>query len=286
MRARLRARGQLERCALVTLEAERRDQAVSAVRVGPPVTPLYTTLQATIEDPNLFGSVGIQGILQAVGDLLEALLGACDLTLQAFLDIASLAMEALQTLLSTPIQVDALQALWTWLATAAGYPNDNALTVSSLVALIAAFPTTVLYKLVLGVDQEPFPNAQLSLIGATTDPLGSGAMLASAILQTVTAMPAVFSDMLGPNSPTWLNLLLLGDSILIWVLANGFPDLSTLTWAAIGIVAANLLWIAPTVYFVMQSVANALHRGRRLGQVMYAMQHMNSPRRRYVAVAA
>jgi len=36
------------------------------------------------------------------------------------------------------------------------------------------------------------------------------------------------------------------------------PELDTITWVSLGIVAANLLWIAPTVYFVMQSVANSL----------------------------
>ena len=52
-RARLRARGELERCALVTLEAERRDQAVGAVRVRSTVTPLEVLNRAQAQSSTL-----------------------------------------------------------------------------------------------------------------------------------------------------------------------------------------------------------------------------------------
>ena len=186
---------------------------------------LADSIASTVQNPTGFGDGDIGAFMDAISNLVKGLLELCDAALDTFMDLATLATDALGSLLTTPIDVDALQALWTWLATAAGYPDDNELTVASLVSLLAAFPTTVIYKLILGTEHEPFPSSQdLHALRARTlgSPMPAGCVLASAILQTVSAAPAICADLLGANSPMWLSLALMADSIVIWALANGY----------------------------------------------------------------
>lgn len=167
-------------------------------------------------------------------------------------------MDGLEALLTTSIDLPLLGTLWKWMADAAGYPDDDEFTVGALVALVAAFPCTIVYKLIEGVDNEPFPSGALpfgqaqpmALLGA----MPHNCLVAAALLQMGYVIPAVISDSMGSASPVWMTVLTMALSAIIFVLSSGIPDLSTVEWVGAGVVAANLLWIVPTVWFVFQAL--------------------------------
>jgi len=221
----------------------------------------------TIQDPKSIGSVAIPDLLDMVNKLVDAVLMLCDAIVDAFMALAGFAMDSLDTLINTELDLGFLNTLWSWVASAAGYPDDNKLTMSALMSLMAAFPTTIVYKLIEGVDNEPFPNGQFPSGGTQVEGLAAasgfgitmphGCMLASSILQIIYVIPAGIGDTLGNNAPWWMTAITIGWSALVWALANGYPDLSGIEWTIAAVVVANLLWIAPTIYFVVQSVAAA-----------------------------
>ena len=49
------------------------------------------------------------------------------------------------------------------MAKLAGYPNDSKLSVAALISLLGAFPCTLIFKLIAGVDREPFPDGRIPL---------------------------------------------------------------------------------------------------------------------------
>ena len=214
-------------------------------------------IAASVEDPSQFRTVAIPDFLFATQALVQSLLHFLDAVVDRFLALGAVAMDSLGTLLTTPIGSGFLQSLWSWIASAAGYPEDDTLNAVALMSLLAAFPTTVIYKLAAGVEQEPFPASD-SLAARAGSTMPSGALLASAILQCIYTVPAVAADCLGQEAPTWLSLGLLGFSGIIWAVANGLPDLSQLEWTGVGVVAANLVWLAPAAYFVLKSLAPTL----------------------------
>ena len=219
-----------------------------------------------IQDPKSFGSVAIPDLLDMVNKLVDALLMLCDAIVDAFMTIAGYAMDALDTLINTELNLGFLNTLWKWVAGLAGYPDDDKLTMSALMSLLAAFPTTVIYKLIEGVNTEPFPDGQFPSGTQTEGLLAAsgfgitmpyGCLLASSILQILYVIPAGVGDVLGNNAPWWMTAITIGWSALVWALANGYPDLTKIEWTIAAVVVANLLWIAPTVYFVVESVAAA-----------------------------
>jgi hypothetical protein len=220
----------------------------------------------TIQDPKSFGTVGLPYLLESVNKLVDAVLLLCDAIVDAFMAIAELAMDSLETLFNTELDLGFLNTFWEWVATSAGYPDDSKLTMAALISLMAAFPCTVIYKLIDGVDNEPFPTGQFP-IGQEFEMVAGGpafgiamprgCLLSSAIMQIIYVVPAGISDFLGNNAPWWITAITIGFSIVIWALAHGYPDLSGLEWAITAAVVGNLLWIAPAVYFVVQSVAAA-----------------------------
>jgi hypothetical protein len=223
-------------------------------------------VSTSIQDPKSFGTVGIPYLLESADKLVDALLMLCDAIVDAFMTIASMAMDSLETLINTELDLGFLNTLWAWVADAAGYPDDSKLTMAALICLMAAFPCTVIYKLIDGVDNEPFPNGQFPIgqqfeLMAGGPALGIampyGCLLSSAILQIIYVVPAAIADTLGNDAPWWITAITIGFSIAIWALAHGYPDLSALEWVGVAVVAANLLWIAPVIYFVVESVAAA-----------------------------
>jgi hypothetical protein len=73
------------------------------------------------------------------------------------------------------------------------------------------------------------------------------------ILKMVSVVPATIGDILGDAAPWWLTIIGVGFSAAIWILNNGYPELSGLQWATLSAVAANMLWILPAVYFIIQT---------------------------------
>lgn len=231
------------------------------------LTDFKNATLSIIQDPKSAGSVAIPDLLDMVNKLIDGLLMLCDGIVDAFMTIAGFAMDSLDSLINTELNLGFLNTLWGWIASAAGYGDDNKLTMSALMSLLAAFPTTVIYKLVDGVDNEPFPDGKFPA-GGTQESLGAaasgfgipmpyGCRLSSAVLQILYVIPAGIGDAMGNNAPWWITAISIGWSITIWALANGYPDLSGLQWTIAAVVVSQLLWIVPTIYYVVESVAAA-----------------------------
>lgn len=205
-------------------------------------------VETVIKNPETFATTGVADLITAFEDILTGLLQACDALVDGVLALADLVMDALSAILTTVIDIPVLQTLWTWIATAAGYPADDEFTIGALIALIGAFPTTVIYKLIVGVDSEPYPQQSGLLAAAGDHNVGpvpfytppDGLVLASAILQTLYVVPAIAGDLMTQNTPTWLTVGSVVLSAAIWAFANGFPDLTGLEWYMLSIVGGIL----------------------------------------------
>jgi len=53
-----------------------------------------------------------------------------------------------------------INTIWGWIAKLADHPDDAKLTLAAFISLIGAFPCTLLFKLIAGVEREPFPDAR------------------------------------------------------------------------------------------------------------------------------
>ena len=73
------------------------------------------------------------------------------------------------------------------------------------------------------------------------------------IVKMVAFIPSSAGHILGEAKPVWLTVLGLGFTVAVWVLENGYPELTGLQWATLGVAAGNLAWIAPAAYFVLET---------------------------------
>lgn len=95
---------------------------------------------------------------------------------------------------------------------------------------MAALPCTLIYKLVVGVDKEPFPDGKMPapLSGfVATQPgfkMPWQSVLTSDILRMVQVIPAGASDVLASESPGWLTAVNLTSSAAVWILRHGYPE--------------------------------------------------------------
>lgn len=223
----------------------------------------------TVTNPTKFSSLGLQDFLKAANELIDALLTLCDAIVAAFAAIVESAMDSLGTLLTTELQLGFLNSLWAWLAKTAGYPDDSKLTMAALMSLLPAFPATVIYKLIEGVANEPFPSGKFPT-GHELEAMGNASPLAvvmpyacrliSAIMQLVYLIPAMISDTLGNKSPKVLTAISIGFSAGIWVLANGYPDLTPNEWLngslLLIFVCGMALWVVMYFKVVQDNIAD------------------------------
>lgn len=219
-----------------------------------------------------FEDIAISTFLTMAKDLVDALIDLADAAVQGLLTLAAAAMDGLGTLLSTPLQLGFVNDVYAYVAQQAG--GSPTMTIADLVALLAAFPITIVYKLIAGVDQEPFPNGQ-----PPQDALQAPARLDTAplavsdtvkqvfgtvagVLTVISGGLSVASDATSPDTPSWITIASIGVTGLHVAFTHpGFLDWSPLEWGTAAAVAANLLWLGPTGYFLytagLQSAADA-----------------------------
>jgi hypothetical protein len=141
--------------------------------------------------------------------------------------------------LSEELPLGFINTIWGWIAKLAGYPEDAKLTLAAFISLIGAFPCTLIFKLIAGVEREPFPDGRIQLPKAS-----AGAVMwvdmpwqchvTSDSLQILQFFPAFLGDFLANQAPRWVTAVSFGFSLIIWVLANGYP--SVIQWVG-GILA-------------------------------------------------
>lgn len=209
-------------------------------------------------NPNGMGNVAMSDFVKGLGELINAALSLADSIVSFVAGLAESGMNALETLLKTELDLGFLNKLWAWLANEAGYPEDETLTIAALASLIAAFPTTILYKLIEGVDTEPFPAGSTFVVAQGMSAMPQAAVLCGAILDLLYVIPQIASDVMA-TPPQWLTIGMMGLTIIIWVLENGLPDWSTIEWTTAGVIAANLIWLIPLASIIVKAGAPSFY---------------------------
>jgi hypothetical protein len=230
-----------------------------------------------ITNPASFATTAIPDFIDMANLLVDALLDLCDAIVDAAAGLAVAAMEALETALTAELQLGFLNTLWSWIAGAAGYPQDGKLTFGALASLVVAFPSTLIYKLIQGVDQEPFPDGKFPVKPHAPDaPYAAQigvkmpwvCILLSDIARIVQVIPAGFADIDGNNAPWWLTGIGVVWSMAVWALRNGYPAFSPEGWVSFTAAAVQLMWIGPTVYFALKSAAWVKEDPKALGDAI------------------
>lgn len=176
-----------------------------------------------LSNPSSDKTVG--DLLGLVGDIENTLLDVVKGFVDGAADLVNVGLSALKDVLNAELPVpDTLKTLWAWMVTTGGgNPANEPLNLANLIALLAAVPVTVVYKLANG-NAEPFPNGKLPELNDLEGPDGSEAakvcLFVSGILTAVSVLPAVTSDVMGTDAPTWVAAGGLVLSVLTITLAN------------------------------------------------------------------
>lgn len=237
------------------------------VNVGEDVLKIFVDLFQNIcklfdpHNPESFQQIVVSTFLQLVKDAIDAILDAVDLLVEALFSLAEVAINGFKAILDQELNLGFLNEVYSWVASKAG-ANKTKLTIRELVSLVAAFPATIIYKLIAGVDKEPFPNGKDEFSQkseyVTHHQLGVSdetKKVFNTIAGTLTVTGGIFTaanDTLD-NPPSWLGWLSKGNTGIRLVSTHpGFLDWSPMEWGSVSAAAANLMWIAPVGYFINQ----------------------------------
>ncbi|MEU3618782.1 hypothetical protein ABZ725_41635 [Streptomyces sp. NPDC006872] len=149
--------------------------------------------------------------LAAILDGTKNIVGAAFDTGTAIVDLgASLiesGMQGFGALLDAEIDNAVIKELFRWLAALSGNSDDDKATYAGVIALAAAVPVTLIYKLAEGVDEQPFPHGRLPEQSALGIPQYRACTMAAGILTAVQVIPMCVIDYQGDDAPWWLSLL-------------------------------------------------------------------------------
>lgn len=112
---------------------------------------------AALFDPDAAAGSAIASLIDGIDDAVQALLTLLSNIVTSGLALVNAFAAGLEAILTTTLDLGPLNVLWDWFMSLAGHPGE-ALTVSSLFCLIAGFFVTVVYKLIVGVNNPPFPG--------------------------------------------------------------------------------------------------------------------------------
>jgi hypothetical protein len=239
---------------------------------------LGSALQTMFTDPSNFAALGVPKLIDAVKELTEGILDFLDAILDLVLETAELAVSELKNVLSQELPLGFLNTLWAWMAKLAGYPNDSKLSVAALISLLGAFPCTLIFKLIAGVDREPFPDGRIPLPKARATAVSSVDMpwqchVTADSLQILQFWPTFFGDFLGNQAPRWVTAVGFGFSLIIWVLTNGYPSELQIVGGIFALVEAFVIVqvvISSTFLWKNRNdVANTLMSVYGLGRLAY-----------------
>jgi hypothetical protein len=111
-------------------------------------------------DPSQLGTIGVGDLLDGIEKMIDAALQFCNAVAQGFLGLIDDGINGMVAMLNTPLSLGPINLLWDWMGEQAG-STSTPFTLGALLSLIAAFPCTVIYKLINGADAQPFENGSL-----------------------------------------------------------------------------------------------------------------------------
>ncbi len=246
-----------------------------------------------------FESASFNGLMAVLRKISLSGVQAVQAIFDALFDLVAAAANLIGTFFGSAIDVGVIGDVWAWFQEQVGIlaADRSALTIGGLISLIIAVPTTVFYKLVYGVDAEPFPGGVLppsDVVPAVAGTQGGDACVLvgmfAAILNNIVLAIAdtyVFVKVLGPPITHNENLPLLQDpevwlglaSIGLAIATNAFswpsesavifssPDMDTAGEKA---TFANWIvnWVPPGADLLFALVSTAKRLGGKPGRVM------------------
>lgn len=129
-------------------------------------------VQTAVTDPKDFGTLGIADLLTAAKEVALGVLSFLDGIIEAFMQVMAIAVQAAGGLITSPLQIPFISALWNSIGDLFGIEMPS-LSVSGIFCYALAIPITLLYKIVKGVDQQPFPGGQLPTGDLASDAMAS-----------------------------------------------------------------------------------------------------------------
>ena len=182
-----------------------------------------------ITDPASFATKAIPDFLDMVRDLVLAVLDLLDAIIDALISLVATGADAADALLKAELPLGFLNTLWGWMADAAGYPNDAKLNLYALGSLLIALPATLVYKLIVGVDHEPFPEGKIPtlLAGSSAGSLRAPpwqCVLTSDIARIIQFIPGDASNFLASDCPGWLTGVNIVFDTAVFFLRHGLLD--------------------------------------------------------------
>ena len=204
------------------------------------------------DDPSTMGQIVIGAFLAVGRDLAHAVLDVFDALIQGLLAVGGLAVKGFSELLKLDLNFGFVNDVYGWVARQGG--GSGSLRVLDLFALLAAFPVTIVYKLIAGVDKEPFPGGRPldeTLAGGGPSPQVRQAFgTVAGVMSAIGGIWRVASDgLLEP--PGWISYASYATiGIRAAFTHPQWLDWGPLEWGSASAVAANLIWLAPVAYFV------------------------------------
>ncbi len=221
----------------------------------------FLGIQELLDVNNLssFQNIAISTFLGIAKSLVDTMIDLADALMQGLLALGSLAMSGFSALLATKLELGFINSVYAWVAGMAG--GSTALTLGDLICLLLAFPVTVVWKLIAGVDSQPFPNGHPPSASAQQvegAPAASPTILqvfgtTAGVLTVIGGLWTFASDAM-QEPPSWFNYVGYGiKAVKLIVTHPGFLDWQPLQWTTAAVIAANLLWLGPVLYWTVGS---------------------------------
>lgn len=214
-------------------------------------------LQELRSNPASIGQLALADLLNAIQGVVRDTLQFLDNVVTALLEFGSALLDALSALFSTPVPVKVLTTLygWVWdLAVRQGWQapwaKPGQITALELMSVVVGFPVTVLYKLIVDIDGEPFPGGAWTQPGSAevaTGGLAKVSLIVSALSEMISVIPASIMDLAGDDTPWFVTV----GGLAFWLAADAFA------WPAfdesIGVDVA--MWLASVAQVVIDFIA-------------------------------
>jgi hypothetical protein len=214
-----------------------------------------TVVKILATDPSQIGTLGIGDLLDGIEKMIDAALNLCNSVAQGFLGVIDSGIDGLVTMLGTALSLGPINLLWEWMAPKG---SDTPLTLGSLLSLIAAFPCTVIYKLVQGASEQPFPDGTLPVPasggGNLFPTMPVGCQMAADILQILYFVPAAVGDVIGNGAPWFLTLTTVTLTAAMFVLNHGVPQLTITQWSLVWSSAELVALVLPLLGLMLCAV--------------------------------
>lgn len=115
-----------------------------------------------VDNPQSLMQRELNNVLDILEGLSLGILKTCDALIQALVALIRSTLDAIETMLRTPIPIPYITDLYNWIHKQARPGSaPEPMTAAGIAALLLAFPVTVGYKVAMGVNQAPFPGGKL-----------------------------------------------------------------------------------------------------------------------------